>query len=344
VREPKTGLRKPAYSDACCPGAVDNPALINALMDGPKSGVRLAAEFGVSRAAVWKRIEYLRECGLPIDTDTQRGYRLARPTPLLAKSAILAAMDAASRHCLQSLQVDFETDSTQLRAMTEPAPEQGIAVWLAEMQTAGQGRRGKRWCSPPLANIHCSINRRFNVPVAAMSGFSLACAVIIVQSLQQQGIAGLTLKWPNDLWLQGRKCGGLLIQLRGEADGPCDVTLGFGINVHLSRQAGVGIDQDWAALAEYSQIALDRNHLLAGLLSALLRGFELFESDGLPAFIDAWRAMDALQGRAVQVEEAGRVRIGRACGIGDDGALLFEDAKGGHRLHSGEVSVRVSDG
>lgn len=323
---------------------MDNPALINALMDGPKSGVRLAAEFGVSRAAVWKRIELLRERGLPIDTDAQRGYRLARPTPLLEKSAILAAMDAASRQQLQRLQVDFETDSTQLRAMAEPAPAQGIAVWLAEMQTAGQGRRGKHWCSPPLANIHCSVNRRFNLPVAAMSGFSLACAVMIVGSLQQQGITGLALKWPNDLWLRGRKCGGLLIQLRGEADGPCDVTLGFGINVHLSRQAGAGIDQDWAALAEHTQVPLDRNPLLAGLLSVLARGFERFESDGLPAFIDDWRALDALQGKAVQVEEGGRVRIGRACGIADDGALLFEDAEGCRRLHSGEVSVRVSHG
>ena len=66
-------------------------------MDGPKSGVRLAAEFGVSRAAVWKRIELLRERGVAIDTDVRQGYRLVRPTPLLEKSAILAAMDAASR-------------------------------------------------------------------------------------------------------------------------------------------------------------------------------------------------------------------------------------------------------
>ncbi len=323
---------------------MDNPALINALMDGPKSGVRLAAEFGVSRAAVWKRIELLRERGVAIDTDARQGYRLARPTPLLEKSLILAAMDAASRQNLYSLQIDFETDSTQLRAMAEPAPSQGIAVWLAEMQTAGQGRRGKRWCSPPLANIHCSINRRFNLPVAAMSGFSLACAVMIVQSLQKQGITGLALKWPNDLWLHGRKCGGLLIQLRGEADGPCDVTLGFGINVHLSRQAGAGIDQDWAALAEHTDAVLDRNRLLAGLLSELTRGFEHFESDGLPAFIADWRSLDGLQGRAVRVQDGAKQRDGRACGITADGALLFEDAEGRHLLHSGEVSVRVSHG
>ncbi|MEY3359719.1 MAG: hypothetical protein RI923_979 [Pseudomonadota bacterium] len=323
---------------------MDNPALINALMDGPKSGVSLAAEFGVSRAAVWKRIEQLRERGLPIDTDAQRGYRLVRPTPLLEKSVILAAMDAASRQDLQSLQIDFETDSTQLRAMAEPAPSQGIAVWLAEMQTAGQGRRGKQWCSPPLANIHCSVNRRFHLPVAAMSGFSLACAVMIVNALQRQGIAGLALKWPNDIWLHGRKCGGLLIQLRGEADGPCDITLGFGINVHLSRQAGAGIDQDWAALSEHTEAVLDRNLLLAGLLSELTRGFERFETDGLPAFIADWRSLDGLQGRVVRVQDGAKQRDGRACGIAADGALLFEDADGQHRLHSGEVSVRVSHG
>ena len=337
-------MKKSVCSGGFCRAAVDNPALINALLDGPKSGVRLAAEFGVSRAAVWKRIEHLRERGLAIDTDPKRGYRLTQPTPLLEASAILGHLDAGIRQQISALQVDFETDSTQLRAMAVPAPSQGIAVWLAEMQTAGQGRRGKHWCSPPLANIHCSINRRFNLPVAAMSGFSLACAVMIVKSLQAQGIAGLALKWPNDLWLQDRKCGGLLIQLRGEADGPCDVTLGFGINVHLTRQAGAGIDQAWASLAEHANAALDRNRLLAGLLPALVQGFERFESDGLAAFIAEWRALDALQGRVVRVLDGARQRDGRACGIAADGALLFEDADGQHRLHSGEVSVRVAHG
>lgn len=323
---------------------MDNPALINALLDGPKSGVRLAAEFGVSRAAVWKRIEQLRARGLAIGADEQRGYVLQHPTPLLDAAAILAHLDAGTRQQVAALQVDFETDSTQLQAMAESAPMQGIAVWLAESQRAGQGRRGKTWCSPPLANIHCSVNRRFHLPVAAMSGFSLACAVILAKSLQQQGIAGLSLKWPNDLWLHGRKCGGLLIQLRGEAGGPCDVTLGFGINVHLSRQAGAGIDQEWASLAEHADVPLDRNRLLAGLLPALVQGFERFESNGLSAFIEDWRSMDALQGRAVRVLDGAKQRDGRACGIDADGALLFEDADGQHRLHSGEVSVRVAHG
>lgn len=337
-------MKKPEFSGVFCRGAVDNPALINALLDGPKSGVRLAAEFGVSRAAVWKRIEYLRQCGLAIDTDARRGYRLMQPTSLLEASVILAQVDAGTRQQLAAIHVDFETDSTQLRAMARPAPAQGIAVWLAEMQTAGQGRRGKQWCSPPLANIHCSINRRFNLPIAAMSGFSLACAVMIVNSLQRQGIEGLALKWPNDLWLQGRKCGGLLIQLRGEADGPCDVTLGFGINVHLTRQAGAVIDQPWTALSEHTGAALDRNGMVAGLLSVLAQGFERFESDGLPAFIADWRSMDALQGKAVSVLDGAKQRDGRACGIAEDGAFLFEDADGQHRLHSGEVSVRVAHG
>jgi BirA family biotin operon repressor/biotin-[acetyl-CoA-carboxylase] ligase len=89
---------------------------------------------------------------------------------------------------------------------------------------------------------------------------------------------------------------------------------------------------------------LDRNRLLAGLLSELTRGFERFETDGLPAFIADWRSLDGLQGRAVRVQAGAKQRDGRACGITADGALLFEDADGQHRLHSGEVSVRVSHG
>mgnify|MGYP003460948994 FL=1 len=226
--------------------------------------------------------------------------------------------------------------------MAVAAPDSGIEVWLAEMQTAGQGRRGKIWQSPPLSGIACSLNRRFHLSFAAMSGFSLACAVLIAESLQRQGVPDIQVKWPNDIWRQGRKCAGLLIQLRGEAQGPCELTLGFGINVNLTARGGAAIDQPWTSLTESGCTGIDRNNLLAGVLQDLLLGFEHFQNQGFAAFIARYRALDGLAGQAIVVEEGGRRTIGIACGVDESGALLVETPEGLRHFHSGEVSVRIN--
>ena len=323
---------------------MDNSALVQALLDGPQTGVALAERFGVTRAAVWKRIEQLRGLGLAIEAREQQGYALTMPTPLLDAARIRDLLEPAMQAQIADLHVVFETDSTQRLAMAQPAPAHGIAVWLAETQRAGQGRRGKAWVSPPLANIYCSVNRRFTLPMAAMAGFPLACAVILVDALRAQGIDGLGVKWPNDLWLHGRKCAGLLIQLRGEAQGPCEVTLGFGINVNMPPAAGAGIDQAWTALAQHHG-TLDRNRLLAGLLPALADGFARYERDGLAGFAARWQALDVLAGQPVRILAAEGGIDGRALGIDADGALRVAlEAGGERRFHSGEVSVRRIDG
>ena len=323
---------------------MDNSALLSALVAGPKTGVELADMLGVSRAAVWKRIEHLRLQGLAIEAVEHQGYALPHATALLNAERILETMPALRRRQIAGLHIDFETESTQRKALLHAAPEQGIAVWLAECQSAGQGRRGKRWQSPPLSNIYCSLNRRFACSIAALSGFSLAVAVMLADALQVFSAEPISVKWPNDIWLDGRKCAGLLIQVRGEAGGPCEVTVGFGVNVLMSEQAGQGIDQPWTALARHSAHALDRNLILAKLLDDMLAGFERYEAQGLPGFIERWRALDALNGQPVLVmTDATRVE-GVARGVDAEGALLVERGHETIHCHSGDVSVRVAHG
>lgn len=323
---------------------MDNFALLSALQSGPQTGVALAGRFGVTRAAVWKRIEQLRRAGVQIETMGRRGYGLKQPTVLLDLHRLRTALPAAAEAQLAGLHLAFETASTQEQAMAVAAPPSGIEVWLAEMQTAGQGRRGKRWLSVPLSGIACSLNRRFNLSFAAMSGFSLACAVIIAESLQRQGAQDISVKWPNDIWRRGRKCAGLLIQLRGESQGPCDVTLGFGINVTLDALGGAAIDQPWTSLSEPGGQDWDRNTLLAGLLQDLLAGFACFQERGFAPFAARYHALDGLHGQSVAVEDGARRITGTACGVDDSGALLLETPEGRRRFHSGEVSVRIDHG
>lgn len=320
---------------------MDNSALLQALLSGPKTGVELAHRLGMSRAAIWKRVDYLRQQGVQIEANDAVGYTLLHPTPLLDQRLIVDAIDPALREQISNLHVVFETDSTQTLALSQPARARGVDVWLAEYQRAGQGRRGKVWHSPPMSNLYCSLNRRFACSMADLSGFSLAVAVMLVEALKEMSIEGLSLKWPNDLWLQGKKCAGLLIQLRGEASGPCDVTLGFGLNVSMSRQAGAGIDQDWTALALENDIIYDRNDIASKVLEHLLVGFEQYELQGFSAFIERWRAYDGLSGRPIVLTHGMQTIEGVAKGVDADGALLVQQENGLHRYHSGEVSVRV---
>lgn len=336
----KIDLKKPASSDACSRPNVDNTALLKALLTGPKSGVELAEQLGISRAAIWKRIEYLRQQGVEIEASEVNGYTLVRPTALLDKAVIMQAIDESLRAQIHSMTISFETDSTQTQACHAEPVDEGIEVWLAEYQRAGQGRRGKVWQSPPMSNIYCSINRRFTCSMAEMLGFSLAVAVIIVDALRALNIAGLSLKWPNDIWLNDKKCAGLLIQLRGESGGPCDVTLGFGINVSMSKQSGQQIDQAWTALSLETDIELERNSMIGNILSHLLQGFKQYEQYGFTAFIKRWQEYDGLIGKHISLAIGSRLVEGIAQGVDSDGALVVQQQQGLNRYHSGEVSVR----
>lgn len=325
----------------CLSAAVDNFDLLKALQNGPQSGVALAEQFGISRAAVWKRIEFLRRAGLQIDAAENRGYVLKQTTAILNPQRIREALPKGCQSQLSGMHLLFETPSTQALALAAAAPVSGMEVWLAEMQTAGQGRRGKSWLSPPMSGIACSLNRRFGLSFAAMSGFSLACAVMLAESLQRQTDQSIQVKWPNDLWLNGRKCAGLLIQLRGEAQGPCEVTLGFGINVNLAIAQGASIDQPWTSLSESGIQDWNRNKLLAGLLHDLVIGFELYETKGFAAFIQRYRALDGLHGQNIVINDGKQRLFGIAAGVDDSGALLVDTPQGRRSFHSGEVNVRI---
>lgn len=320
---------------------MDNSALLKALLSGPKTGVALAQLLGISRAAIWKRVDYLRQQGVQIEASEAHGYFLTQPSALIEEALILQAMSSMQRAQISKLHVCFETDSTQTLALNQTAPDQGIEVWLAESQRAGQGRRGKIWHSPPMSNIYCSLNRRFSCSMANMSGFSLAVAVMIADALTALSIEGLSLKWPNDIWLNGKKCAGLLIQLRGESSGPCDVTLGFGLNVAMNTNHAKDIDQEWTSLALENKMNFDRNAITSQILTHLLMGFERYERHGFSAFNERWRDYDGLFGKPILLTHGMQLIEGIAQGVDDDGALKVMQNNDLHRYHSGEVSVRV---
>ena len=317
-------------------------ALLMRLCVAPASGAELARELGITRSAVWKRIESLRAAGVDVQAQPGRGYVLASPLSLLDAAAITSGLSAPARAELAGLDVLFETDSTNAVALREPAPPRGTRAWLAERQTAGRGRRGRPWSSPLAAHVYLSLSRRFDGGLAALQGLSLAVGVCAADALHALGYARVGLKWPNDLLVDGRKLGGVLVEIGGEAGGPLRVVVGLGLNVAMPPSAARDIDQPWCYLASLSPSPPSRQALCIALLDALLPMLARFERDGLAPYAERWARHDVLAGQRVRLQLGDRVVDGEALGIAADGALRLRDATGVHHHHAGEASLRAA--
>ncbi|WP_331711909.1 bifunctional biotin--[acetyl-CoA-carboxylase] ligase/biotin operon repressor BirA [Xanthomonas fragariae] len=320
--------------------AVDDRALLAKLASGRLSGDALARDAGLTRAAVWKRIQNLRAAGVDIEGRAGGSYRLAAPLDLLDTARIRAGMATDAATGLAALDVAWTLKSTNSTLLDRPAPEQGVAVLLAERQTGGRGRRGRQWTSPLGAHIYLSASRRFSGGLSQLAGLSLAMGVAVAEALRGCGFADVGLKWPNDLLARERKLGGLLIEGGGEMAGNARAVIGLGLNVHMPAAVAATIDQPWVDLDTLAGSAVSRDVVVAAVLSAMLPALDLFQAQGLAPFLSRYAALDVLSGRAVQVEEAGIRYHGIALGLAADGALRVQLGETVRLFHSGEVSVR----
>lgn len=318
-------------------------ALIGMLADGEwHSGEKLADAMGVSRAAVWKRLQGLSDLGLALERRHGRGYRLAQPLQLLDVDVIRQSLDAASKQAMQDIRLCSTIDSTNSQLMqSDTAP----AVLLAEHQTAGRGRRGRQWCSPYAANLTFSLAWRFDSLPPQLPALSLVVGIAIAEALSEIGLSEVALKWPNDVYWQGRKLAGVLIEHRGEASGPCRAVVGVGLNVAMSAEQGADIDQAWVSLHEAmltsGLTAPTRSALAAVLIGHLVRALTEFEKMGFDAFRQRWAKRDWTHQQPVRIELESSVVEGIAKGLDRDGALRVQVGDEQRRFFSGEVSLRA---
>ncbi|KAF1699437.1 bifunctional biotin--[acetyl-CoA-carboxylase] synthetase/biotin operon repressor [Pseudoxanthomonas jiangsuensis] len=323
---------------------MDDRDLLLRLGAGGLSGDALAREAGVTRAAGWKRIRALRAAGVEIEARPGRGYALARTPDLLDAQALRAALPAAVAASLASLEVAWSLDSTNSELLRRPPPATGVAVLLAERQTAGRGRLGRAWASPLGAQVCLSLRRGFAGGLARLGGLSLVAGVAVAEALRGLGFAQAGLKWPNDLVADGRKLAGLLVEGGGEHGGPVQAVIGIGINVRLPATTAAAIDQPWTDLATLAGADPPpaRTAVATAVLAALVPALDAFDRDGLAPFLPRYAALDVLAGREVRVTSAGNeVASGRAAGLAADGGLRVATAAGERIFHAGEVSVRT---
>lgn len=325
-------------------------ALLQLLADGHfHSGEVLGDRLGVTRAAIWKQLRGLESLGLTIHAVRGRGYRLAQPIEFLQAELIQALLEPRACEQLTLLDILHEIDSTNTYLKTRAA--QGAAsgtVCLAEWQRAGRGRQGRVWVSPFGCNLYLSLLWRFAAGPAALAGLSLAAGVALAQALRDcidrvDGVNGdFGLKWPNDLWWRGRKLGGILVEIAGESSGPSYAIIGVGINIRMPEEATGAIGQPWIDLYRIARGQPSRNALAAAVLNRLTAAMQTFETQGLQAFLEAWRTLDVVAGKAVQLHLPTEIVDGHAHGIDDDGALLIQVGNDLRRYASGEISLRMT--
>lgn len=322
-------------------------ALLQRLAAGPVSGDALARESGLTRAAVWKRIEALREAGVAVDAQAGRGYALAAPVDLLDAATIRAALPPPVAAGLADLDVAWSLDSTNSELLRRPSVGHGAQVLFAERQTGGRGRRGRSWASPLAANLYLSVARAFDGGLARLGGLSLVAGVAVADALQALGILEARLKWPNDVVVaEGvtlRKLGGILVEGGGEHAGPARAVVGIGLNVRMPAQAAAAIDQPWIDLATLHAQLPSRSTLAATLLAHLLPALAQFDREGLAPFLPRHAAHDVLAGESVRVLAGDGEHAGLALGLAADGALRVRLASGERDFHAGEVSLRRSE-
>jgi len=265
---------------------------------------------------------------------------------LLDGGAIEAGMAGCASGELAVLEVARTLDSTNAELLRRTTPVRGSAVLLAEHQTAGRGRLGRAWASPPAANLYLSIARRYRGGLARLSGLSLVAGVAAAEALHAMGFTGVRLKWPNDLVVADgsglRKLGGLLVEAGGEVAGAARAVVGLGLNVAMPPSVGAGIDQPWVDLASLTGgMAPGRNRIASDLLSRLLPAFAEFDAAGLEPFLPRHAALDALAGREVLLHGERGAIAATVLGLADDGALRVRGVEGERLVHAGEVSVRA---
>ncbi|OIN50261.1 biotin--[acetyl-CoA-carboxylase] ligase [Pseudomonas azotoformans] len=314
--------------------------LLKLLKDGRfHSGEALGVALGVSRSAVWKQLQHLEaELNLPIHKVRGRGYQLASPLVFLSAEEI--ALNAPS--LAWPVHISDSIDSTNAEALR--LVEAGCAapfLVLAEQQTAGRGRRGRKWVSPFAQNVYYSLVLRIEAGLRQLEGLSLVVGLAVMQALRESGVHGATLKWPNDVLVGQKKIAGILLELVGDPADICHVVLGIGINVNMQRADEV--DQQWTSVQLETGAPVDRN-LLVSRLGRQLQGYlERHREGGFIALQGEWEQNHAWQGRPVSLIAGVNQVDGVVLGVDRQGALRL-NVDGVEKVYSGgELSLRLRD-
>lgn len=310
--------------------------ILTTLADGHfVSGETLAKQLGISRTAIGKHISALEGYGVDIFSVKGKGYCLSNPVSLIDEQRLTQALD---KRCFYF--DDIPSTNAFLLKHTEELESGDMCI--AEYQSAGRGRRGRVWVSPYGCHLYCSMYWTFSQGMAQAMGLSLVVACSLVRVLEDLGIGELGVKWPNDIYLNRKKLAGVLIEMTGQADSECNLVIGIGLNMSMAVSHGEQIDQPWSDLSDQGAMP-DKTGLAIALQKQLYQDLQLFEREGLTAFMKRWEQADLFYGETIKLVMGNQEMTGVCRGVDDQGAILLETASGIKSYVGGEISLRRVD-
>lgn len=307
------------------------------------SGNFLARKLGMSRVGVWMHICRLRDQGFEFEAVRSRGYRLVKQPASL--NPLLVQVHLRSRVRQFDILSLPEVDSTNDEAGRQLAAGRATPfVVLARRQTLGRGRLGRTWHSEDNGNLYASFVFRPQLDPGRMQTFTLwmganLCELVANFCYIQPGI-----KWPNDLYFEGRKLGGMLTEAHIDSDQIRDLVFGLGLNVNSPRSAlPAELARRAATLADIAGHSLDLNLLTAAIIGRVLSAYEQFVEDSYrDTFADLWNRFDILRGKPVILMQGSRRITGIAGGIDDEGSLLIRGENGRpQRFRAGDATLET---
>lgn len=288
------------------------------------SGQEISQTLNISRAAVWKQVESLRQAGFDIEAQRSRGYRLLGGPDRLLADEILHGLDV--RKVGKSIICLEETDSTNARA--RQLGEDGVAdgtVIIADRQSAGRGRLGRRWESPTGVNLYTSILLRPLIPVQQAPQLTFLSAVAVAESLSQLYQLPARVKWPNDVLVNGRKIAGLLNEMNAETEQVHFVILGVGVNLNMTGEQ-FPEELNYPATSVFLETGekVDRVLFIRTFLEKLDGFYTEFIADGFVPIRRRWEALCELMNARVRIDQQQGALQGTVVGLDNDGALRLQ--------------------
>lgn len=302
------------------------------------SGSSLAERFNVSRASISSWVQDLEDYGLIVHKVRGKGYRLADPIQLLDKNHIMSAIESRISKSLNIIDVSLETESTNKTALNGIYSDSQWNLYSTEYQSSGRGRRGREWVSPLGASLMFSLGskRQWDLDVLYLASIlsGLACAKVLKKHSQKK----VSVKWPNDVYIEQSKVAGILCELKGSPQDEALLVVGMGINI---ENAPPNTNVPAISLRQVSSASIDRSQLLAELLDEIVSDLEYAQKHGVQELMKIWPQYDCLFGCEVKVIQGDTVQEGIAQGVDDRGQLILKKADGSvQSFNGGEVSVR----
>lgn len=307
------------------------------------SGQELCTHFDVSRNAVWKMINQLKSEGYEIESVTNKGYKLRATPDVMTKAEILSRLE--TQRIGRNLYYYDETDSTntRIRLLAESGEENGTLA-VADMQSAGRGRRGRTWISPSGSNIYMSLLLKPDILPGKASMLTLVMALAIADAIEKETGLNARIKWPNDIVVNGKKVCGILTEMDMEADYIRDIIIGVGINVNQSSEDDFAeeIREHASSLKLLSGHTVSRSSLVARSMLSFENYYNIFCTDtSLKTLMKEYNSRLVNMDNEVRVLEPGGEYTGIAKGINEIGELIVQREDGTVvNVYAGEVSVR----